>query len=407
MSTKEIRPALSPSVVCRWALCGALVWGGLLPSGPLMGEPVSADPESDSIWWQQSEVVASLNLSSDQVSTLETELMAHRQEIGRLLTHFDQEQDRLEVLMEDPGALSADLQDQMRRAIESRGALEVAHGGFLLAIREVLNPVQWQALKEYSQEHLLALDPTRPMPPRPPEPPSPASAPSPVVAPAPKVVPDPPNPASPPQAPAVATVPEPAMAPSPALRPAPTARSPRVAPTPSMAPPAPVAPRAVAVPKPSDPPAPAVAAPDSPEAPSIDPVVAPSLPPAAPQPAAPLPPAPPAPTVWWHDRASQDLLSLSRRQVDRLDQVANRHALRLEAIQDSIARVERELGPIIDADEVESATARDKLAELGRARMELRLALRDMDLELREILSGDQRSLLSRGKPENGSVRAR
>ncbi len=372
MSTKEIGPGRSPSAVCRWALCGVLVWGGLMPSSMLIAGPATADSGPTEVWWQQSEVVASLNLSSDQVASLETELMTHRQEIDELSDRFGREQDQLEQMMEDPEAGSSALQDQMRRAIESRGALEVAHGGFLLAIREVLDPSQWQALKAYAARTPLSLDPTRPLPPRPPEPPSPVIAPTPSAMPspsAPAVVPDPPEPMTPPRAPSAPSVPEPA--------------APRAAPAPE-APPA-----AVSPPEPRSEPAPP-AIPEPAPAPAIEPVVAPSLPPAAP-----LPPAPPAPEVWWHDRSSQKHLGLSRRQIDQLDEVANRHATRLEAIQESIHRVERELGPIIDADELESGVARGKLAELGRARMDLRLALRDMDLELRQLLSSDQRSILS------------
>ncbi len=354
MNPRESRSMRGPSTFwsqafwrlawCGTVACGALAWGGVQANAAVLG-----DGESAGAWWQRSEVVAALDLQPDQVAKLETELLVHRQEVDLLADRFDQEQDRLDQLMEDSEVESTELELQMRRAIETRGALEVAHGGFLLVIREVLDPVQWQALKAHAEDGSLALDPTRPLPPRPPEPPL---APTPVLAP------------TRPLAPTPALVPSPPLAPSP--------RPERVS-TPTPAPRAPAAPTA----------------------PSPKPVVAPSPAPAVPEPPTP----PPAPTVWWHERDSQKRLSLSRRQIEAMDEAASRHAARLEDIQHSIGRVELQLQPIIDADSVDSQDARNKLVELGRARMDLRLVLRDMDLELRGILTSGQRLLLQNTGP--------
>jgi len=133
-------------------------------------------------WWKNSDIAKELNLTDAQRKQLEQAFLEHRMKLVDLNADLERQELKLEPLIDadqpDENAIST----QLDQVVAARGRLEKANAMMSVAMRKVLNQVQWKKLQNMHRERM-------PMAPFPPHAPMRMRAPVPPAAPAPAPAP--------------------------------------------------------------------------------------------------------------------------------------------------------------------------------------------------------------------------
>jgi len=131
-------------------------------------------------WWNNPEMVKSLNLNSDQQKKMDDIFQQNRLRLIDLNATLQKEEVTMEPLVAADTPDEAKILAQIDRVAQARAELEKANARFLVSIRKVLTQDQWKKLQ--AQRGPMRGGPGAAAPPAPPAPPA---APRPRAAPAP------------------------------------------------------------------------------------------------------------------------------------------------------------------------------------------------------------------------------
>jgi len=112
-------------------------------------------------WWKNSETVAKLQLTDDQVKKIEAAFYNHRLKLVDLRADLEKQELQLRPL------LDADQPDEQRVAVQidqitmARGRLEKEHAMMMLGMRRVLTVDQWKKLQTMKDERRPGMGPGR------------------------------------------------------------------------------------------------------------------------------------------------------------------------------------------------------------------------------------------------------
>jgi Spy/CpxP family protein refolding chaperone len=132
------------------------------PGGPHIGGPEGAPPfgpppghglgPGPGPWWKNTEIVARLGLSPDQVSRIDQTFLEHRLRLVDLRAELEKLEIGLQPLLDAERPEEAKVAAQIDLIAAARGRLEKEHVLSLLAIRRVLGVEQWKKLQALHQE---------------------------------------------------------------------------------------------------------------------------------------------------------------------------------------------------------------------------------------------------------------
>ncbi len=110
------------------------------PGGPSLGLPRGA-------WWKNPDTVKLLALTADQQKHLDQIFLENRAQLIQLHASLEEEQLRLEPLLEGNSFDQNKALDEISRIADLRATLEKADAKMLLSLRAVLTPDQWTKLQ--------------------------------------------------------------------------------------------------------------------------------------------------------------------------------------------------------------------------------------------------------------------
>lgn len=109
-------------------------------------------------WWKNSETVAELQLSDDQVKRIEQAYLNHRLKLVDLRADLDKQELQLGPLLEADQPDEQKVASQIDLITAARGRLEKENALMMLAIRRVLTVEQWKKLQSFEGRRRPAPD---------------------------------------------------------------------------------------------------------------------------------------------------------------------------------------------------------------------------------------------------------
>jgi Spy/CpxP family protein refolding chaperone len=100
-------------------------------------------------WWKNSQIVAELQLSDDQVKRIEQAYLNHRLKLVDLRADLDKQELQLGPLLEAAQPDEQKVASQIDLITAARGRLEKENAMMMLAIRRVLTVEQWKKLQSF------------------------------------------------------------------------------------------------------------------------------------------------------------------------------------------------------------------------------------------------------------------
>jgi Spy/CpxP family protein refolding chaperone len=113
--------------------------------GPLSPFRRNAGPPGK--WWDDPEIVKKLSLTAEQQKKMDETFQQSRLKLIDLEATLEKEEVILDSLMRGPQLDDAKILPSVDRIAQDRAELEKANARFLLAIRHVLTPEQWNQLQ--------------------------------------------------------------------------------------------------------------------------------------------------------------------------------------------------------------------------------------------------------------------
>ncbi|MBZ5516718.1 MAG: Spy/CpxP family protein refolding chaperone [Acidobacteriia bacterium] len=107
-------------------------------------------------WWKDSEIVAKLQLSDDQVKRIEETFFSHRLKLIDLRADLEKQELQLRPLLDADQPDEQKVASQIDAITAARGRLEKENAMMMLAIRRVLTVDQWKKLQTLREEPLPA-----------------------------------------------------------------------------------------------------------------------------------------------------------------------------------------------------------------------------------------------------------
>jgi Spy/CpxP family protein refolding chaperone len=107
-------------------------------------------------WWKNPNMVSQLGLSADQQKHLDDILLQSRLQLIQLKASLEEEQVKLEPLLNASSFDQANAYAQISKIADLRAGLEKANAKMLLSLRSVLTADQWTKLQ--TQRHMMHRD---------------------------------------------------------------------------------------------------------------------------------------------------------------------------------------------------------------------------------------------------------
>ena len=104
-------------------------------------------------WWKNPNMVSQLGLSADQQKHLDDILLQSRLQLIQLKASLEEEQVKLEPLLNASSFDQANAYSQISKIADLRAGLEKANAKMLLGLRSVLTADQWTKLQEDRHPH--------------------------------------------------------------------------------------------------------------------------------------------------------------------------------------------------------------------------------------------------------------
>lgn len=104
-------------------------------------------------WWKNPNMVSQLGLSADQQKHLDDILLQSRLQLIQLKASLEEEQVKLEPMLNASSFDQANAYAQISRIADLRAGLEKANAKMLLSLRSVLTADQWTKLQ--TQRHMM------------------------------------------------------------------------------------------------------------------------------------------------------------------------------------------------------------------------------------------------------------
>jgi len=104
-------------------------------------------------WWKNPNMVSQLGLSADQQKHLDDILLQSRLQLIQLKASLEEEQVKLEPLLNASSFDQANAYSQISKIADLRAGLEKANAKMLLSLRAVLTADQWTKLQ--TQRHMM------------------------------------------------------------------------------------------------------------------------------------------------------------------------------------------------------------------------------------------------------------
>lgn len=99
-------------------------------------------------WWKNSELVQRIGLTDAQSQQIEKIFQEHRLQLIDLHAGLEKQEALLEPMMESDRPDEAQVNSQIDRIAQARGALEKSNAQMLLGVRRVLSVEQWKKLHQ-------------------------------------------------------------------------------------------------------------------------------------------------------------------------------------------------------------------------------------------------------------------
>jgi len=117
-----------------------------LTAGVVLAQP-SLQMRLGGRWWRNAQTAEKLALSADQQKRMDAIFDEERPNLIDLSAALDQEEARLEPLLDSDPPDAARVKAQIDRVAQARAELEKANANMLLGIRLVLSQAQWRNLQ--------------------------------------------------------------------------------------------------------------------------------------------------------------------------------------------------------------------------------------------------------------------
>jgi Spy/CpxP family protein refolding chaperone len=117
------------------------------PQGPPHFGPSPMHDRGFGAWWKNSETVAKLQLSDDQVKRIEQAFLDHRLKLVDLRADLEKQELQLSPLLDADQPDEQKVAAQIDQITSARGRLEKENAMMMLAIRRVLTVEQWKKLQ--------------------------------------------------------------------------------------------------------------------------------------------------------------------------------------------------------------------------------------------------------------------
>jgi len=136
----------------RWTLSAAFLLVAAFPRVPTASaQPLQVPPGR---WWQRPEVIEELGLTPDQQAKIDSVTLEHARTMIDLKATVEKAELNLRVVADAEPFNAEKVREAFRALVDARSRLEAERFEMLITVRESLNGVQWQKLKEMARERL-------------------------------------------------------------------------------------------------------------------------------------------------------------------------------------------------------------------------------------------------------------